>query len=133
MLVALLGQRRALYCVAGTPIGTAQPAIADGFLDRWKSFSPSSRGSLARPAWSVKLCRGQVYLDAQSLDAKAVGKVEVDPGQTLTTPCIPARELLAQVVSATEVKLYWHLYYDANKTMYILNLLPVMRKGRQAN
>jgi len=40
---------------------------------------------------------------------------------------IPARALLAQTLSALEVKLYWHLYYDADTKLYVLNLLPVRK------
>jgi hypothetical protein len=38
----------------------------------------------ARPG-TLNYVEGQVHLGAQSLDAKSVGTVEVDPGQTLTT------------------------------------------------
>jgi membrane protein implicated in regulation of membrane protease activity len=40
---------------------------------------------------------------------------------------IPARELLAQVLSGVEDKMYWHLYYDADDRTYFLHLLPVRR------
>jgi hypothetical protein len=39
---------------------------------------------LARPG-TLNYVEGQVYLGAQSLNAKSVGTVELDPGQTLTT------------------------------------------------
>src|SRR5579863_1864754 len=38
----------------------------------------------ARPG-TVNYVEGQVYLGTQSLDGSSVGKVEVDPGETLTT------------------------------------------------
>src|SRR5579863_9926149 len=38
----------------------------------------------ARPG-TLNYVEGQVYLGAQSLNAKSVGTVELDPGQTLTT------------------------------------------------
>ncbi len=39
MLVALLGERRALHDVRRTLLGATQPAIADGLLDRGKALS----------------------------------------------------------------------------------------------
>ena len=39
---------------------------------------------LARPG-TLNYVEGQVYLGTQSLNAKSVGTVELDPGQTLTT------------------------------------------------
>src|SRR5260370_16919803 len=38
MLVALFGQRRALHGVRRTLLCPAQPAVADGFLDRGKTL-----------------------------------------------------------------------------------------------
>ena len=68
----------------------------------------------------VKLESGTVPLNIMHNSQVTVG------GQN-----IPARELLAQVVNATQVKLCWHLYYDADEKMYVLNLPPVV-KGRPA-
>lgn len=39
---------------------------------------------------------------------------------------IPARVLLAQTLSAAKVKLYWHLYYDHDVQMYMLNVLSLI-------
>ncbi len=40
---------------------------------------------------------------------------------------VPARVLLLQTLSAANVKLYWHLYYDNDAKMYALNVLPLMK------
>jgi len=46
---------------------------------------------------------------------------------------IPARVLLLQTLSATKMKLCWHLYYDNDVQMYGFNLLPLMKAKYDAS
>jgi hypothetical protein len=58
-------------------------SVVFGFL----FFAPQLRAEdheLARPG-TLDYVEGQVYLGSQSLDAKSVGSVELDPGETITT------------------------------------------------
>lgn len=58
-------------------------SVVLGFL----LFAPQLRAEdheLARPG-TLNYVEGQVYLGSQSLDAKSVGSVEIDPGETLIT------------------------------------------------
>jgi len=46
---------------------------------------------------------------------------------------IPARALISQVLSALRIKLYWHLYHDADVKKYALNLLPLVKVSYDAS
>jgi hypothetical protein len=49
---------------------------------------------------------------------------------TIGGQSVPARVLLQRTLSAAKVKLCWHLYYDHDVQMYMLNVLPLMKGGR---
>jgi hypothetical protein len=79
------------------------------------------------------------------LDAlTAKTQTKVDPGTmplnvmfqskvTIGGQNIPARALLVQTLSATKMKLYWHLYYDNDVKSYALNVLPLMKATYDAS
>jgi hypothetical protein len=45
----------------------------------------------------------------------------------------PARTLLVQTLSATNLKLHWHLYYDNDVKLYMFNVLPLMKATYDAS
>jgi hypothetical protein len=38
-----------------------------------------------------------------------------------------------QTLSATNLKLYWHLYYDNDVKLYMFNVLPLMKATYDAS
>jgi hypothetical protein len=69
----------------------------------------------------------KVILGMMPISALQRSKVTVGGDNT------SARNLLLQMLSATKLKLSWHLYYDNDVKMYALNLLPLRQAQYDAS